>query len=189
MLQMRRQGQPGFSLARLEIACRHRRASWIAIVGKPVMPDTDRNLELIRDLYERYTMGDGPECIFDSLADEVLWRSVGPPNRLPFARTRRGRDEVRAYFRELNQDWEMISYKVEELIGQGERVVVLADVCLCHRETGKLVATPKVDVFRLRDGKIVEFCEFYDSAAVVEAATDTSDAAWPESTLAGDADL
>jgi uncharacterized protein len=153
------------------------------------MPDADRNVELIRDIYERYTMGDGPEGILDSLADDVLWRSVGPPNRLPFARSRRGRDEVRAYFRELNQDWEMISYKVSELIGQRDRVVALADACFCHRETGKLVATSKADVFRLRDGKIVDFCEFFDSAAAVEAATDSSDAPWPESALSGDADL
>jgi uncharacterized protein len=153
------------------------------------MPDADRNVELIRDIYERYTMGDGPEGILDSLADDVLWRSVGPPNRLPFARSRRGREEVRAYFRELNQDWEMISYKVSELIGQRDRVVALADACFCHRETGKLVATSKADVFRLRDGKIVDFCEFFDSAAAVEAATDSSDAPWPESALSGDADL
>jgi ketosteroid isomerase-like protein len=153
------------------------------------MPDPDHNIELIRDLYERYTKGDGHDCIFDAIADDVLWRSVGPPSRLPFARSRRGRDEVRAYFRALNQDWEMISYKVNELIGQRDRVVALADVCFCHRQTGKLVATLKADVFRLRDDKIVEFCEFFDTAAAVEAATQNSDARWSESALAGDADL
>jgi ketosteroid isomerase-like protein len=155
-----------------------------------LMSDTDRNVEFIRDLYERYTMGDGPECVLDALADDVLWRSVGPPSRLPFARSRRGRDEVREYFRALTEDWEMISYKVNELIGQRDRVVALADVCFCHRETGKLVATAKADVFRLRDGRIIEFCEFFDSAAVVEAATDRSNAPpWPESALSGDTDL
>lgn len=153
------------------------------------MPDAGRNVEIIRDLYERYTMGDGPECIFENLADDVVWRSVGPPNQLPFARTFQGRDGVRAYLRALTGDWEMISYRVNELIGQRDRVVALADVCFCHRRTGKLVATLKADVFRLRDGRIVDFCEFFDTAAAVEAATDTSEAAWPESPLSGDADL
>lgn len=153
------------------------------------MPDADRNVEVIRDLYERYALGDGPDCVLDRLTDDVLWRSVGPPDRLPFARPRRGRDEVRAYFRDLDQDWEMISYKVNELIGQRDRVVVLAEACFCHRETGKLVATSKADVFRLRDGKIAEFCEFYDSAAAVEAATGAGETPWPESALSGDADL
>jgi ketosteroid isomerase-like protein len=151
--------------------------------------DTDRNVQLIRALYERYTMGDGPECFLENLADDVVWRSVGPPDRLPFARSRRGRDEVREYFRALSEDWEMISYKLNELIGQRDRVVALADVCFCHRRTGKLVATLKADLFRLRDGRIVEFCEFFDSAAAVEAATESDETPWPDSTLSGEADL
>jgi hypothetical protein len=57
---------------------------------------------------------------------------------------------------------------------------------LLSRPTGKLVATPKVDVFRLREGKIVEFCGFYDSAAVVEAASETTLDPWPETPLGGD---
>ena len=150
------------------------------------MPDTDRNLELIRDLYERYTMGDGAECVIESLAHDVVWRSVGPSDRLRFAKVWHGPDGVRAFFKALDEDWEMISYKVGELIGQRDRVVALADVCFCHRQTGKLVATPKADVFRLREGKIVEFCEFFDSAAVAEAATDPSPVPWPESALSGD---
>ena len=153
------------------------------------MPDIDRNIELMRDLYERYAAGEGPECVLERLADDVVWRSVAPPNLLPFAKPRRGRDEVRAYFQALGEDWEMISCKVNELISQRDRVVVLADVCLCHRQTGKLVATLKADVFRLRDGRIVEFCEFFDSAAAVEAASESSEAPWPDSTLSGEADL
>jgi ketosteroid isomerase-like protein len=150
------------------------------------MPDTQANLELIRSLYDRYAVGDGPECVMDSLADDVVWRSVGPSERLRFARPCHGRDGVRAFFEALAEDWEMISYKVNELIGQGDRVVALADVCFCHRHTGKVVATPKADVFRLREGKIVEFCEFYDSAAVVEAASETALDPWPETPLTGD---
>ena len=112
------------------------------------MPDADRNVEIIRELYERYTMGDGAEGVFARLAEDVVWRSVGPPSQLPFTRSRHGRDGVRAYFRALEHDWEMISYKVNELIGQRDRVVALADVCFCHRRTGKLMATAKADEAR-----------------------------------------
>jgi len=153
------------------------------------VPDTEGNIELIRDLYERYAAGDGPECLLERLADDVVWRSVAPPEHLPFAKPRRGREEVRAYFQALLEDWEMMSYKVNEVIGQRDRVVALADVCFCHRGTGRLVATLKADVFRLRDGRIVEFCEFFDSAAAVEAASESGDAAWPDAPLTGDPDL
>lgn len=150
------------------------------------MSDTERNLEMMRDLYERYTGGDDIEELLRHLADDVVWRSVGPSDRVRFAKDCHCRDDVRGFFRTLAEDWEMISYRVNEMIGQGERVVVLADACFSHRHTGKLVATPKADVFRLRDGKIVEFCEFYDSAAVVDAATEPTLDTWPETPLTGD---
>lgn len=150
------------------------------------MPDTERNLEMLRDLYERYARDGDVEPLMAHLADDVVWRSVGPADRLRFARLCQCPDDVRGFFRTLAEDWEMMSYKVNEMIGQGERVVVLADVCFCHRHTGKVVATPKADVFRLREGKIVEFCEFYDSAAVVEAASESALDPWPETPLTGD---
>jgi ketosteroid isomerase-like protein len=150
------------------------------------MADADRNVELIHGLYERYALGEDVDYLFDHLADDVVWRSIGPSDRLRFARPCQGPDEVREFFAALAEDWEMISFKVNELIGQGDRVVVLSDVCFCHRQTGKLVATPKADVLRVLDGKIAEFREFYDSAAVVEAATDSGDTSWHESALTGD---
>lgn len=149
------------------------------------MSDTERNLEMMRDLYERYTRGDDIEELLGHLADDVVWRSVGPPDRVRFAKPCVCRDDVLGFFQTLAEDWEMISYKVNEMIGQGDRVVVLSDACFSNRHTGKLVATPKADVFRLRDGMIVEFCEFYDSAAVVDAATEAPEP-WSEVPLAGD---
>jgi uncharacterized protein len=144
--------------------------------------DTERNLDIIRGVYERYTAGD-LEAIISSLASDVVWRSVGPPGQLRFAKVQQGCDGVRAYFQALTEDWEMLGYKVNEFIAQNDRVVALSDACLCHKQTGKIVATPIADVFRLRDGKIVEFCEFFDSAAAVEAATDSEIPAWPEPSL------
>jgi uncharacterized protein len=146
------------------------------------MPDTERNLDIIRGVYERYTAGD-LDSIIESVADDVVWRSVGPPERLRFAKVYQGRDGVRAFFQALTEDWELISYKVNEFIAQGDRVVALTDACLCHKGTGKIIATSIADVFRLRDGRIVDFCEFFDSAAAVEAAADPEIPAWPEPSL------
>jgi len=40
-----------------------------------------------------------------------------------------------------------------------------------HKRTGKVADTPKVDFWRFRDGKAVEFYEYYDTAAVFAAAS------------------
>ncbi|MGL4462541.1 MAG: nuclear transport factor 2 family protein [Planctomycetia bacterium] len=38
-----------------------------------------------------------------------------------------------------------------------------------HRETGKIAESPKADVVRFRDGQIVEFFEFFDTARALAA--------------------
>lgn len=40
----------------------------------------------------------------------------------------------------------------------------LSSVAFRHRKTGKVAESPKADVFRFRDGLIVEFAEFFDTA-------------------------
>ena len=39
-----------------------------------------------------------------------------------------------------------------------------------NRKTGKIAETPKVDFWRFRDGKAVEFYEYFDTACVAAAA-------------------
>jgi ketosteroid isomerase-like protein len=40
---------------------------------------------------------------------------------------------------------------------------------VCYRKTGIVVESPKADVFRFRDGLIVEFFEFFDTARALAA--------------------
>jgi len=61
-------------------------------------------------------------------------------------------------------------HDMDEFIAQGDRVVVVGRVAWRNRQTGKTVDTPKVDVWRIRDGKAVDFVEFYDTARSLEAA-------------------
>ena len=65
----------------------------------------------------------------------------------------------------------MISYVVDEYIAQGERVVAVGSTSWTNKKTGKTASTPKVDIWRMRNGKAVEFMEYYDTANLIAAAT------------------
>jgi ketosteroid isomerase-like protein len=78
----------------------------------------------------------------------------------------RKRDELGQYFAGLARDWEMIEYRVDHLVAQGDRVVMLGFCSFRHRKTGKVAATPKVDAWRFEGGKAVEFYEYFDTAQV-----------------------
>ena len=56
-----------------------------------------------------------------------------------------------------------------EFIADGDRVVVLSTCAFRHRGSGKVAESPKADVYRFRDGQIVEFFEFFDTAAAFAA--------------------
>ena len=62
----------------------------------------------------------------------------------------------------------MINYKTEEFIAEGERVAVRGSTAWQNRKTKRVVDTPKADFWTFRDGKVTEFHEFYDTAALID---------------------
>jgi hypothetical protein len=106
------------------------------------------------------------------ISDEVQWHSLAAGAQgVEFTRCCSSKDQVKNYFLELAKSWEMVSYTADEFIAQGDRVVMLGSCEWRHRDTGKLLRSPKADVHRLRDGKVVEFMEFYDTAGAIAATT------------------
>jgi ketosteroid isomerase-like protein len=64
----------------------------------------------------------------------------------------------------------MIYYKVDEFIADGDAVVARGSCAWTNKRTGKRAETPKVDFWRFKDGKAVEFYEYFDTAAAAAAA-------------------
>lgn len=106
------------------------------------------------------------------MTDDVQFHSLAAGAiEMQFTRSSSSKDEVKHYFAGLTSEWEMIYYRVDEYIAQGDRVVALGQVSFKHKKTGKTLETPKADFHKFRDGKICEFFEFYDTAGALEKAT------------------
>ncbi len=105
--------------------------------------------------------------------DDVTWTSLadGAPG-MEFSKSVRGKAQVEQYFQQLAEDWEMLDCKMDDFISEGDRVVAIGTHSWKHRRTGKSVTTPKVEIVRVKDGKIVEFFEMYDTAKAIAAATE-----------------
>lgn len=108
----------------------------------------------------------------DLMSDQVRLRSLGAgvPG-IEFSRAAMSRADVMRYFDELSQDWEMLRYDVEQMIGQGDWVAMLGSCAWRHRRTRKVAETLKADFLRFENGRVVEFVELYDTAATLAAAT------------------
>jgi ketosteroid isomerase-like protein len=133
----------------------------------------DDNVALLKRLYAGWndTRGGSIADMFASMADDVEWHSLASGGAgLEFSRCCTSKGDVERYFGELAADWAMNYYDIEEFVAQGERVVAIGRCSWTHRRTGKQIESPKADVVRIRDGKIVAFMEFFDTAQAAAAA-------------------
>jgi ketosteroid isomerase-like protein len=131
-----------------------------------------QNLANLKDAYRQWheSKGGSVNAWLDLVADDVRIRSLagGAPGA-EFTREVRSREEFKRYFTGLLADWEMIHYTTDEFIAEGNRVAMRGSTAWRNRKTGRVVDTAKADFVTFRDGKIVEFQEFYDTAALMAA--------------------
>jgi len=126
------------------------------------------NLNVVKDAYRAYRDRDIP-ALLKCLADDVKWFAIGPPEIIPSAGTRYGRDQVEQYFTTLEVTEEVDGLRPREFIAEGDKVVAIGDLQRHIKSTGSSINSPWVHVFILRAGKIYDFRSFYDTAAAVAA--------------------
>ena len=138
------------------------------------MSDEARNVEILKAAYKRWSDSKGASvddwmkiCDAD-IAFGSLAQGAAPPVQYMTAYS--NRDKLKDYFAGLARDWEMQEYVAEDYVAQGDRVVMLGRCSWRFKKTGKVVSTPKCDVWRMKDGKAVEYFEYYDTAQVMAAA-------------------
>ncbi|HKU95339.1 MAG TPA: nuclear transport factor 2 family protein [Vineibacter sp.] len=137
------------------------------------MGQGNTNLTLIENAYAMWGGDKGKSFAhwMDLMDDNVHWRSLaGGATGMEFTADCDCKNDVIRYFTRLAEDWEMVHYSPEHYVAQDDWIVMRGRCGWRHRRTGKEVDMPKADFLRLKDGKIVEFHEFYDTAAALAAA-------------------
>lgn len=123
----------------------------------------------IRHFYDQYheTKGANAKDIIPLCSEDVSWRSLGGPAAgSEFLVPGTKRENVAAYLDGLFDQWRMDHYTVTDIVAEGDRIIVLSDTKFTFKATGKSVETEKADVWRVRDGQLVEFFELFDTASM-----------------------
>ena len=126
------------------------------------------NVRTLIDAYSSFKTGD-IEGVLKVLTDDVEWITPGPPELMPVAGRRRGRQEVAEFFSALNEQEDVELFEPEEYIAQRDKVVVLIKYRGRVRATGKTVESDLVHLFTFANGKVKRFREYYDTAATLDA--------------------
>ena len=133
----------------------------------------NENVKKLKEAYAFWnsTLGGSNQKWMDLMDSAVRFRSLagGAPG-MEFTLDCNSKIDLERYFAGLAADWEMIHYTPEEYIAEGDRVVVLSRCAWRNRKTGKTIETPKADIFRFSEGKVIDFFEFYDTARAIAGA-------------------
>lgn len=125
------------------------------------------NEKVLRDAYAAYVRGEPEIAVF---ADDIVWTSVGAPNRMETAGEWHGADGVLQYYAALGANWTLSGFTVEEVVTQDDRrFAVRIRVTAKSNVTGKAVHFEKADFLTMQDGKITAYAEIFDTAPLIRA--------------------
>lgn len=128
---------------------------------------TTKNTKRVQEMYAAFGRGD-IRTILDALAPEITWDVPGP-SWLPFFGTRHGREQVAGYFQAVAEKIAIVEFTPREFLADGDRVVVLGSEQGIAVPTGRSYATEWVHTFTFFNGQIIDFRQYSNTAAVIEA--------------------
>lgn len=133
------------------------------------------NTETVRQVYSNFEVlgrakAERPDMkpLLSLYSDDVEWHVPAMEN-VPFAGPRRGIAGVRDFFAAITEGLEVLQFEPREYIAQGDKVVALGRYSWRVRATGREFSSDFAHVCTIRNGKIVRFHEYMDTAAEVRA--------------------
>lgn len=115
------------------------------------------NTQCLRDLYEAYARGD-LATVLSKLSESVEWEYGPASTNVPWLQRRHGHDGAAEFFAS-HRELELHKFSPKEFLEAPGVVVVLVDVDLTVKATGKrIVEEDEIHVWRFdAEGKVVRF--------------------------------
>jgi len=126
------------------------------------------NVDVIQKVYAAFAAGDGPGA-FAYMDPAIVWNEAeGFPyaDRNPYVGPAAIGEGV--FFR-LATEWENFQAVPKDFLDGGESVVALGRYTATHKGTGKPLDAQFAHVWGLREGKILTFQQYTDTAQASEA--------------------
>lgn len=130
------------------------------VISAPAAFDTaaaERNRKVLADAYAAVLAGN-ESAVFDCCADDVVFIEAAS---LPYGCVTKGVEEAKAGVAGAFGAWVKLKCEIEEFVAAGDIVIAYMHVTAQARATGQIYEGPTAEMFRLKDGKIVEWRVIY----------------------------
>ena len=126
------------------------------------------NVVIIKGVYEAFGRGDMP-TVMGAMDPAIEWHQAeGNPYR-PSGEPWVGPDAILSnLFMRIGADWDGFNIAIKAIHDAGETVVAELRYSGTFKATGKAGDTQACHIWRLRDGRVVSFQQYLDTAKIQE---------------------
>jgi ketosteroid isomerase-like protein len=107
-------------------------------------------------------------ALLELLDPQVEWQ-VPAMEHVPFAGTWRGRDGIGQFLQQLGESQEVLEFRPEQFVAQGDAVIAPGRVVMRVKATGRESRSQWAHVWTIAEGRVTQFQEYVDTAAVTRA--------------------
>lgn len=138
--------------------------------------NTETNVKTVQQVYENFKGGHsksadakpGMQSLLGLYADDIEW-NVPEMENVRLGGKRSGLESVKEFFSTVTNDYEILQLEPQGYIAQGDNVVTWGHYSWRVKATGKEFNSDWAHVYTVRNGKIVKFQEYLDTAAEIKA--------------------
>jgi len=123
--------------------------------------DAQQNKRIIMEGLQLFQKGDIQQML-NHFHDDAEWLSPDA-EAVPFAGNFHGKQEVARFFAEVGGSLQPMRFDVHDIVAENDKVVVIGEATWQVKATGRTYENPWVNVFTLRDGKVIRTQAYYDT--------------------------
>ena len=128
---------------------------------------SEQNRNIVEQVYNNFKSGN-IEALLNLMSNDVTW-TLPEMEGVPFAGRRSGRASVGEFFATVGASQEPLKFEPRELIAEGDKVVALGSYEWRLIANGREFSGDFAHAWTIRDGKVVAFHEYTDTAACRDA--------------------
>lgn len=128
---------------------------------------SEQNKAIVEQAYNNFKTGN-IEALLNQMSDDVSW-TLPEMEGIPFGGKRSGRAAVGEFFASVDASQEVVSFEPRELIAEGDKVVALGTYEWRVKANSRQFGGDFAHAWTIRDGKVISFHEYTDTAAAVNA--------------------
>jgi ketosteroid isomerase-like protein len=127
------------------------------------------NVAFVRSIYEAFGRGDVP-TVLAAMSPGIRWHEAEGNPYMPSGEAWVGPDAlVKHLFTRIAAEWDGFTIHIRSVYGDGDTVIVEARYSGTYKPTGKSIDAQACHVWDVRNGKVVKFQQYTDTAQLQAA--------------------